>query len=100
MFRPGIGEMPSTILGKPFVVHNGLPNTFIGFGALRYYYLFDHGDMGMESTTTGGDTFKKPPSRYQVLQRLTAYSEPRSQTVRSLQDSVGVTALGTYRKTS
>lgn len=58
--------MPPTLLGHPFIVHNGLPNTFMGFGALRNYYIFDIGDMGMESTTTGGDSFKK----HQILTKL------------------------------
>jgi HK97 family phage major capsid protein len=97
VFRPGIGEMPSTVLGKPFVVHNGLPNTFIGFGALRYYYLFDHGDMGMESTTTGGDSFKKHQVLIKFWQRLDGkYVSPAHKPFARSKILANVTALGTY----
>jgi HK97 family phage major capsid protein len=50
----GIGNgLPPTLLGKPFVVSNSFPNTYIGIGLLAGYLWFDRGDMGM-LTEMGG----------------------------------------------
>ena len=62
------GETP-LILGKPFSVQDDLPDSVILFGALGRYLWFDRQRMVIESTTTGGDTFKKHQVAIKVIER-------------------------------
>ncbi len=62
------GETPR-ILGKPFAVEDDLPSTHILYGDLSQYLWFDREQMVIESTSTGGDTFKKHQLAIKVLER-------------------------------
>lgn len=53
LVRPGFGDVPSTILGKRYVVSNYLPNTAIFVGDVAKYVWFDRGDMGMGTDQSG-----------------------------------------------
>ena len=60
---------PPRILGKPFSVQDDLPDSHIFFGDLNGYLWFDRQRMTIESTTTGGDTFKKHQVAVKVVER-------------------------------
>lgn len=62
------GETP-IILGKPFSVQDDLPDHTLFFGDLSQYMWFDRQRMIIESTTTGGDTFKKHQVAIKVVER-------------------------------
>jgi len=60
---------PPRILGKPFSVQDDLPDTDLFYGDLSGYLWFDRQRMTIESTTTGGDTFKKHQVAIKVIER-------------------------------
>ena len=62
------GETPR-ILGKPFSVQDDLPDSVLFFGDLSQYLWFDRRRMLIESTTTGGDTFRKHQVAVKVIER-------------------------------
>jgi HK97 family phage major capsid protein len=62
------GETP-IILGKPFSVQDDLPDDAIWFGDLSQYLWFDRQRMIIESTSTGGDTFRKHQVAIKVVER-------------------------------
>jgi len=62
------GETPR-ILGKPFSIQDDLPDSVVFFGDLSQYLWFDRQRMVIESTTTGGDTFKKHQVAVKVVER-------------------------------
>ena len=70
IFRDALvaGESPR-ILGKEYAVQDDLPDSVIFFGALSHYLWFDREQMVIESTTTGGDTFKKHQVAVKVVER-------------------------------
>ncbi len=57
------------ILGNEFSVQDDLPDDIILFGDLSQYYWFDREQMVIESTSTGGDTFKKHQVAIKVVER-------------------------------
>jgi HK97 family phage major capsid protein len=60
---------PPRILGKPFSVQDDLPDSHVFYGDLSGYLWFDRQRMSIESTTTGGDTFKKHQVAIKVVER-------------------------------
>ena len=62
------GETPR-ILGKPFSIQDDLPSTHLLFGDLTQYLWFDREQLVIESTTSGGDTFKKHQVAIKVVER-------------------------------
>lgn len=68
--RDVIGGMPeSRILGYPAAQQDNLPDTHILFGDLNYYLWFDREEMGIESTTVGGDAFANHQTWVKVWER-------------------------------
>lgn len=60
LWRPGLAEdRPDLLLGRPISEQVDLPNSFIGFGNLNYYWLLEREDMSFESTTVAGEAFEK-----------------------------------------
>jgi len=49
----------ATILGYPVAQQDDLPDDTVFFGDLSYYLWFDREQVGLESTTVGGDAFAK-----------------------------------------
>lgn len=70
IFRDALvtGETPR-ILGRPYSIQDDLPNSAIFFGDLGQYFWFDRERMMIESTTTGGDTFKKHQVAIKLVER-------------------------------
>ena len=70
IFRDALvaGETPR-ILGKGYSIQDDLPDSVIFFGDLSQYLWFDRDQMVIESTTTGGDTFKKHQAAVKVVER-------------------------------
>ena len=62
------GETPR-ILGKPFAIQEDLPSTHVFYGDLTQYLWFDREQMVIESTTSGGNTFKKHQVAIKVVER-------------------------------
>jgi len=62
------GETPR-ILGKQFSIQDDLPSHTVFFGDLSQYFWFDREKMVIESTTTGGDTFKKHQVAIKIIER-------------------------------
>lgn len=60
----------ATILGYPVSQQDDLPDHTILFGDLSYYYLFDRQQLGIETTTVGGDAFVKHQFYIKVWERL------------------------------
>jgi len=54
-----INGQPPKILGKAYVIDDNFPDHTIFYGDLKHYIWFDREQLGIETTTTGGDTFKK-----------------------------------------
>lgn len=95
ILRPGIGDMPSTVLGIRYVVSNYLPNTAIFVGALSKYILFDRGDMGI-ATDMGGEYFKKHQMAIKVWERIDGkYVSPPTASMARSKILAGVTNLVT-----
>lgn len=69
LFRPAVGDMPGTIIGKRYVVTNSLPNTALFFGDLAHYFWFDRQDMGM-ATDSGGKYFETHTLALKVWERV------------------------------
>lgn len=69
LFRPAVGDMPGTILGKRYVVSNSLPNNFIGYLDFGHYFWFDRNDMGM-AKDSGGKYFEKHQMAIKVWERV------------------------------
>jgi len=55
---PEAGHSP-TLLGYSISQQDDLPDHWIGFGDLMRYWWFDREQLGIETTTVGGDAFKK-----------------------------------------
>ena len=70
IFRDALvaGETPR-ILGKSYSIQDDLPDSVIFFGDPAQYLWFDREQMVIESTTTGGDTFKKHQTAIKVVER-------------------------------
>ena len=70
IFRDALvaGETPR-ILGRPYSIQDDLPNAFIFFGDLSQYLWFDREQMVVESTTTGGNTFKQHQVAVKMVER-------------------------------
>ena len=70
VFRDAIvaGESPR-ILGKEYAIQDDLPDSVIFFGDLSHYLWFDRERMMIESTSTGGDTFRKHQVAIKVVER-------------------------------
>ena len=59
-----------TLLGYPILFSDNLPTTHIYLGDLNKYWWVDREQMGFESTTTGGDTFKKHQLSMKLWERV------------------------------
>lgn len=95
IFRPAVGDMPGTILGKRYVVSNHLPNTFIGFLDFSQYAWFNRNDMGM-ATDMGGEYFKKHQMAIKVWERVDGkYISPPTPAGARTKILSGVTSLVT-----
>ncbi len=57
------------ILGKEYSVQDDIDEGLIVYGDLSQYYWFDRQQMLIETTTTGGDTFKKHQLAIKVVER-------------------------------
>ncbi len=69
--REMIGDVPvSRILGYPVSQQDDLDDSEIYFGDLSFYLLFDREEMGIESTTTGGDAFVNHQIFIKVFERI------------------------------
>ena len=70
IFRDALvaGETPR-VLGKEYAIQDDLPDSAIFFGDLSQYFWFDREAMVIESTTTGGDMFKKHQVAVKVVER-------------------------------
>ena len=70
IFRDALvaGETPR-ILGKMYSIQDDLPDSVIFFGDLTHYLWFDRESMVIESTASGGDTFKKHQVAVKVVER-------------------------------
>lgn len=70
IFRDALvsGESPR-ILGKEYSIQDDLPDSVVFFGDLSQYLWFDRERMVIESTTTGGDTFRKHQVAIKLLER-------------------------------
>ena len=70
IFRDALvaGETPR-ILGRSYSIQDDLPNAFIFFGDLSQYLWFDREQMVVESTTTGGNTFKQHQVAVKMVER-------------------------------
>jgi HK97 family phage major capsid protein len=63
------GPEPTLILGKPVRVQEDLPDDAVFFGDLNHYFWFDRQRLLIESTSTGGDTFRKHQLAIKVVER-------------------------------
>ncbi len=61
---------PARLLGYPISQQDDLADGEIYFGDLSYYYWFDREQMGIETTTTGGNTFMKHQLGVKVWERV------------------------------
>lgn len=69
---------PMTLKGRPVIENEFIPTdlgggndeSLIFFCDPMWFYLFDREQMGVESTTVGGDAFKKHQVHTKVFQRL------------------------------
>ena len=70
IFRDALvaGETPR-ILGKEYAIQDDFADGVIFFGDLSQYLWFDRENMVIESTTTGGDTFRKHQVAIKVVER-------------------------------
>ncbi len=69
--RDLVGGVPeSRILGYPVSQQDDLPDHTLFFGDLSYYLWFDREEMGIESTTVGGDAFEKHQTWVKVWERV------------------------------
>lgn len=66
LWTDGLGAAPNTILGRPVIESNDIPITLgagadseIWLGNWRHYFVGDNETMSVESTTVGGDAFRK-----------------------------------------
>ncbi len=59
----------ATVLGYPLIMNEQLPSGFIFLGDPQRYWWADRQQMGVESTTTGGDTFKKHQVAVKIWER-------------------------------
>jgi HK97 family phage major capsid protein len=94
ILRDSVGAgLPPTLLGKPFVVSNSFPNTYIGVGVMKGYIWFDRNDMGM-ATDMGGAYFDAHQMAVKVWERADGkyVNTPTSRFARSKILS-GVTSL-------
>jgi HK97 family phage major capsid protein len=70
IFRDALvaGESPR-LLGKEYSIQDDLPDSTVLFGDLSQYLWFDRERMVIESTSTGGDTFKKHQVAIKLVER-------------------------------
>ncbi len=59
-----------TLIGYPILFCDNLPTSHIFLGDLQKYWWWDREQMGFESTTTGGDAFKKHQVSMKVWERV------------------------------
>ena len=52
-------KAPATLMGHPLLINPNVPSGMIALGCLSKYWIMDREELGFESTTQGGDTFKK-----------------------------------------
>jgi len=67
---PLIADAPSLLLGKPYSTQADLTDGLIFFGNLGKYAWFDRQRMLIETTTTGGETFRKHQLGIKVVERV------------------------------
>jgi HK97 family phage major capsid protein len=60
---------PLRLLDHPYLVNSNAPSGYLALGVLGKYWIADREEMGFESTTTGGDTFKKHQLGLKVWER-------------------------------
>lgn len=67
--RPMERGAPYTMMDHPYVVNANCPSGYLALGDLNQYWIASRDEMGLETTTTGGDTFKKHQVGVKVWER-------------------------------
>ena len=60
---------PMTLLDHPLLINKNVPSGYLALGVMQKYWIADREEMGFESTTTGGDTFKKHQVALKIWER-------------------------------
>jgi len=60
---------PMTLLDHPILINKNVPAGYLALGVMGKYWIADREEMGFESTTTGGDTFKKHQIALKIWER-------------------------------
>ncbi|HRU05399.1 MAG TPA: phage major capsid protein [Candidatus Brocadiia bacterium] len=60
---------PMTLLDHPFLVNKNVPAGSLALGVMSKYWIADREQMGFESTTTGGDAFRKHQVAVKIWER-------------------------------
>ncbi|MCE9606487.1 MAG: phage major capsid protein [Planctomycetia bacterium] len=64
---------PLLLFGKPIVISPAFPNTYIGFGCVRYYHIFDRGILVLDSSNSAGaETWLKQQLLVRISERTDA----------------------------
>lgn len=94
LFQTPRDGQPGLLLGVPYVVCNHCPNNFVFVGALRYYIWFDRQTLAVESTVTGGDSFKNHSTLIKFYERVDGkYVAPVTAPAARTRVLTGITAL-------
>jgi HK97 family phage major capsid protein len=67
--RPLERGAPLTILDHPVLVNRHVPAGCLALGVLSKYWILDREQVGIESTTSGGDAFRKHQVWLKVWER-------------------------------
>ena len=62
-------KAPASLMGHPLLINPNVPSGTLALGCLSKYWIADREEMGFESTTTGGDTFKKHQVALKIWER-------------------------------
>ena len=60
---------PLTLFEHPYLVNRHAPAGKLALGVMRKYWIADREELGFESTTTGGDTFRKHQVALKIWER-------------------------------
>jgi len=60
---------PMTLMDHPILINRNVPSGQIALGVMSKYWIANREEMGVESTTTGGDTFKKHQVALKIWER-------------------------------
>lgn len=67
--RPLERGAPMTLFDHPYLVSRHAPAGKLALGVMRKYWIADREELGFESTTTGGDTFRKHQVALKIWER-------------------------------